>query len=59
MSRVVGLTHFTAEAGKVYYFRTRALGANGPTFFDIEPIDSDQGKLFVASIPLSVSHPKK
>jgi hypothetical protein len=59
MSRVVGLAHFTAEAGKVYYFRTRALGVGGPTFFDIEPIDSDQGKLFVASIPLSISHPKK
>jgi len=59
MSRVVGLAHFTAEAGKVYFFRTRALGAGGPTFFDIEPIDSDMGRFFVASIPKSVSHPKK
>jgi hypothetical protein len=59
MSRVVGLAHFTAEAGKVYYFQTRALGLGGATFFNIEPIDSDQGRLFVASIPLSISHPKK
>jgi hypothetical protein len=59
MSRVVGLAHFTAEAGKIYYFRTRLLGVGGPTFFDFEPIDSDQGRLFVASIPLSISHPKK
>jgi len=59
MSRVVGLAHFTAEAGKVYFFRTRVLGAGATNFFDIEPIDSDQGKLFVAAIPLSVSHPKK
>lgn len=60
ISRVVGLAHFTAEAGKVYYFRTRTLGAPGvATFFDIDPIDSDQGRLFVASIPLSISHPKK
>ncbi|HLM83505.1 MAG TPA: hypothetical protein VK302_23105 [Terriglobales bacterium] len=59
LSQVVGLAHFTAEAGKVYFFRTRAIGYGGPTFFDIEPIDSDQGRLFVASIPLSISHPKK
>jgi hypothetical protein len=59
LSRIVGLAHFTAEVGKVYYFRTRVLGATTTNFFDIEPIDSDQGRLFVASIPLSVSHPKK
>jgi hypothetical protein len=59
LSRVVGLAHFTAEAGKTYFFRTRAIGYGGPTFFDIEPIDTDQAKLFIASIPMSVSHPKK
>jgi hypothetical protein len=59
LSQIVGLAHFTAEAGKVYYFRTRVLGATSTNFFDIEPIDNDQGRLFVASIPLSVSHPKK
>jgi len=59
LSQVVGLAHFTAEAGKVYYFRTRVLGAAATNFFDFEPIDSDQGRLFVAYIPLSVSHPKK
>lgn len=58
---VVGLAHFTAEAGRVYYFRTRLIGGQpgSANFFDIEPIDSDQGKLFIASIPLSISHPKK
>ena len=54
-AQVIGLTHFTAEAGKVYFFRTREIRAS----FDFEPIDSDMGKLFVASIPMSVSHPKK
>jgi hypothetical protein len=58
-SRVVGLAHFTAEAGKVYYFRTRVLGAAATTFFDVEPIDSDQARLFIASFPMSISHPKK
>ena len=58
LNQIAGLTHFAAEAGKVYFFRTRLLD---PThgFFDFEPVDSDQGKLFVASIPMSVSHPKK
>lgn len=59
LSRIVGLVHFTAEAGKVYYFRTSVLGATSTNFFDFEPIDSDQGKLFIASIPLSISNPKK
>ena len=59
LSQIVGLVHFTAKAGKVYYFRTRVLGATATNFFDFEPIDSDQGRLFVASIPMSISHPKK
>jgi hypothetical protein len=59
LSQVVGLAHVNAEAGKIYYFRTRVFAVAGPTFFDIEPIDSDQGKLLVASFPLSISHPKK
>ena len=59
MSQVFGLAHFTAEAGKVYFFRTRTIGYGGPTFFDVEPIDSDLAKLLIASTPLSISHPKK
>jgi hypothetical protein len=59
LSRTVGLAHFTAEPGKVYFFRTRTIGFQGPNFFDIEPIDSDEGRLIVASIPMSISHPKK
>ena len=59
LSSVVGLTHLTAEAGKIYYYRTRAVGMGGPTFFDFEAIDSDQARLFIAQIPQSISHPKK
>jgi hypothetical protein len=59
LNQVAGLVHFTAEPGKVYFFRTRVLGASATSFFNFEPIDSDQGRLFVASIPMSVSHPKK
>jgi hypothetical protein len=59
LAHFTALVHFTAEAGKVYYFRTRDLFASNGDLFDFDPIDSDQGKLFVASIPMSVSHPKK
>jgi hypothetical protein len=53
----VAFAHFTAEAGKVYYFRTRAFGAQTQRIFDFDPIDSDQGKHLIASYPLSISHP--
>jgi hypothetical protein len=50
--------HFTAEAGKVYYFRTRRLSGKYQEIFDMEAIDEDQGKYLIASYPLAVSHPK-
>jgi uncharacterized protein DUF2846 len=50
----LALAHFTAEAGKVYYFRTRFIEA----IFDINPIDSDQATYLMAYYPLSVSHAK-
>lgn len=58
LSRLVGLAHFTADAGKVYYFRVRAVSTS-LLFLDLDRLDSDQGKLLVASYPLNVSHPKK
>ncbi|HLW85651.1 MAG TPA: DUF2846 domain-containing protein [Candidatus Sulfotelmatobacter sp.] len=58
ISRRVALAHFTAEAGKVYYFRTRGFMAENQIFFDLDPIDSDQAMYFISSYPLSVSHAK-
>ena len=58
VSRQVALAHFTAEAGKVYYFRTRSFLGGSQLLFDLDPVDSDQAKYFVSSYPLSVSHPK-
>lgn len=58
-SRVFGLANFTAEAGHVYYFRVRLLFARSIYSFDLDPINSDQGKFLVASSAFSVSHPKK
>ena len=58
-SQMVALAHFTAEPGKTYYFRARTHGSQAEAFLDLDPIDSDQGKLFVASYPMSVFHPQK
>lgn len=52
---MIALAHFTAEAGKVYYFRIRAFSTD-QWIFDFDPIDSDQAKYLIASYPLSVSH---
>jgi hypothetical protein len=56
----VGLLHFTAEVGTVYYFNARIVygeEAQANLFFDA--VDSDEGKYLIASSPLSVSNPKK
>jgi hypothetical protein len=55
----VELTHFTAEAEKVYHYRTRLVMSRTVELLDLDPIDSDQGKYLIASFPLSVSNPKK
>jgi hypothetical protein len=53
----VAFAHFTAEVGKVYYFRTRPFLAKDQ-ILNIDPIDSDEAKYLIASYPLSVSKPK-
>ena len=60
--RLVSLNHFTARAGETYYFRIRTSGSpnvvDGATL-DLDAINSDEGKLLVASSALAKSHPKK
>jgi len=58
VKRLVGLAHFTAEAGKIYYFRTRLIGGQNQQLIDLTPIDSDEAAFLITSYPLSVSHPK-
>jgi hypothetical protein len=67
--RRVSLFGFTAEAGKVYYFRVRTTG--GPSSMldrsaldqsaslDLDLINADEGKLLVSISPYSASHSKK
>jgi hypothetical protein len=54
----VAFAHFTAEAGKVYYFRTRPFLAKDQ-LLNIDPIDSDEAKYLIASYPLSVCSPSR
>lgn len=60
-NKVVGLFSFTAEAGKIYYFRVRATiqGQNASALLDMEPINSDQGSYMVLKSKISESHVKK
>lgn len=53
--------HFTAEAGKSYFFRIRdhwnKFEGLGTMIF--EPLDSDEGKLLVSEFKYSTSHAKR
>jgi hypothetical protein len=51
--------HFRAEAGKLYYYRTRLVLSRSVELLELEPIDSDEGRYLATSYPLSVSTPKK
>jgi hypothetical protein len=53
--------HFTAEAGKVYYFRVKNSWHRdlGTALIDFTPLDSDEGLLLASKFALSTSHPKK
>lgn len=57
-THMFAFAHFTTEAGKTYYFRTRKFGGENQVLSDIDPLDSDQARYLIASYPLSVSHPK-
>jgi hypothetical protein len=54
--KTVEFAHFTAETGKVYYFRWRY--SSGGDFL-LAPVDSDEAKYQIAQFPLSISNPKK
>jgi hypothetical protein len=53
------LLHFQAEAGKVYFFRTRLIMSRQVELLELEPLDSDQGLYLTATYPLSISQPKQ
>jgi predicted methyltransferase MtxX (methanogen marker protein 4) len=55
----VELAHLNAEAGKVYYFRTRLLLARGLEYLELTPVDADEGWNLVSSYRMSTSEAKK
>jgi hypothetical protein len=59
-SRAFAMANLTAEEGQVYYFRERVFpGHSGDYVFELDPVNSDEGKYLIALSPASVSHPKK
>src|SRR5438874_1871094 len=64
VSKLVSLAGFKAEAGKVYYFRARIIPQSSAVggqvaSLELEPVNSDDGQLLVASSSFSTSHPRK
>lgn len=59
LAQRVELAHFTAEAGRTYYYRTRIVMSREMELLELDPLDSDQGRYLVALFPLSVSSLKK
>jgi hypothetical protein len=53
----LALEHFTAEPGKVYYFRTRLSEYGG--HMEIDQPDTDQAKYLISIYPSSLSKQKK
>lgn len=56
----VELAHFTAEAGKIYYYRTRIIVTrDGVEYFSLAPLDSDAGEYAVSTYSMASAHLKK
>jgi hypothetical protein len=54
------LTGFSAEPGRTYYFRARVIEHDRSLFtLDLEPVNSDEGQMLVATSPLSDYRQKK
>jgi hypothetical protein len=52
------LVHFTAEAGKVYYYLVRGIVGGGFATMEFGPADRDEALYLIASDPQSVATPK-
>jgi len=51
--------HFSAEAGKTYYFRSQLITSREVEMLELEQVDGDEGQYLTAMYPLSISQPKK
>ena len=57
-AQAFAMSNLNAEAGKSYYFRARLFPGEADFSFDLDQVNSDQGKYMVASSPVSVSRQK-
>ncbi len=56
----IELAHLSAEAGKVYYYRTRIIvSKDGPEYLGFVPVDSDEAAYMIASYPEATAHARK
>jgi len=58
LAKATNLAHLEVEADKTYYFRVRKWESQTEVFVDLNPVDSDQGKLLLALQP-AVARNKK
>jgi hypothetical protein len=54
----VSVHSLKAERGGTYYFRTRMVGISTGFVLQVDQLDSDEGRWFVAWSKFSTSHPK-
>ena len=54
----VSVHSLKAEPGETYYFRTRMVGISTGFVLQLEQLDPDEGRWFVAWSKFSTSHPK-
>ena len=58
--RKAAAAHFTAEAGRVYYYRVKNIwGQYSAADISLEPLDSDEGQLLMSKFAFSTFHPQK
>jgi len=51
----VEVLHFTAQANKIYYFRTRVISIPNTAYLFLDPVDRDEAEYRIASYPLALS----
>ncbi len=56
---LIALTHFTVEAGKIYFLGIQGFKSDYSRSINLNLMDSDEAKYLIATSPLSVSQPKK
>jgi hypothetical protein len=57
--QLVELTHFNAEAGKSYFFRTRQFSSRSSDLLELEQIDSDEAGYLISLYPMAIANAKK